>query len=366
MKAYTFKRNKDFNFINNKSVSILSPLDRDSFALLPSGPSRETRNKETNSINKDTMPLDTPVKPEYDTERVLKSENDKRRNKSKDDNILSSTLSPSNIEYDTSTLLPSGANHNSPSLSFPCLTRESRKTAFRFADCGRSMVEMLGTLAIMGVLSIGGIMGYSYAIDKYHANQIVNDVNLRGIDLIAQASRGGDFSLAEWPTKTSSDLDIGLEIDEATNTTEGGIYVNGVEKCICEIIADDLLPEEVELVIDGESYVSGACGETNKMVFYYDAVAEALGETCNGPTVDGVCQPCEEGLKWSKKANACICASNTEFLYSGSCYSCPVGTTTADNGTECNCPSDYIITKHTVKQNVENVDYKGCAKCIMH
>lgn len=32
----------------------------------------------------------------------------------------------------------------------------------------------------------------------------------------------------------------------------------------------------------------------------------------------------------------------------------------------CNCPSDYIITKHTVKQNVENVDYKGCAKCIMH
>ena len=64
-------------------------------------------------------------------------------------------------------------------------------------ESGRSMVEMLGTLAVMGVLSIGGIMGYSYAVDKYHANQIMNDVNLRGIDLIAQASRGGDFSLAE-------------------------------------------------------------------------------------------------------------------------------------------------------------------------
>ena len=34
---------------------------------------------------------------------------------------------------------------------------------------GRSMVEMLETLAIIGVLSIGGIAGYSYGMDKYRA-----------------------------------------------------------------------------------------------------------------------------------------------------------------------------------------------------
>ncbi len=172
---------------------------------------------------------------------------------------------------------------------------------------------MLGTLAVMGVLSIGGIMGYSYAVDKHHANQIMNDVNLRGIDLIAQASRGGDFSLDEWPTKTSGDLDIGLEVDEATNTTEGGIYVKDVEKDICEIIADDLLPEDVELVIDGESYVSGACGETNKMVFYYDAVAEALGggnQKCDGPVVDGKCEPCEYPFSWNE--TECVCPQGFE------------------------------------------------------
>ena len=179
---------------------------------------------------------------------------------------------------------------------------------------GRSMVEMLGTLAVMGVLSIGGIMGYSYAVDKYHANQIMNDVNLRGIDLVAQASRGGDFSLDEWPTKTSADYDIGLEIDEATNTTEGGIYINGVEKDICEIIADDLLPEKVELVIDGEAYTSGKCGETNKMVFYYDAVAEALGEKdegCNGVLIDGVCMDCPENATVSADKTNCICSSGS-------------------------------------------------------
>ena len=41
------------------------------------------------------------------------------------------------------------------------------------SELGRSMVEMLGTLAIMGVLTIGGIAGYRYAINKSNANTIL-------------------------------------------------------------------------------------------------------------------------------------------------------------------------------------------------
>ena len=43
---------------------------------------------------------------------------------------------------------------------------------------GRSMVEMLGVLAIIGVLSIGGISGYRYAMNRHEANQIVNDITM--------------------------------------------------------------------------------------------------------------------------------------------------------------------------------------------
>ena len=39
---------------------------------------------------------------------------------------------------------------------------------------GRSMVEMLGVLAIIGVLSVAGIAGYTIAMQKYRANEIVN------------------------------------------------------------------------------------------------------------------------------------------------------------------------------------------------
>lgn len=39
---------------------------------------------------------------------------------------------------------------------------------------GRSMVEMLGVLAIIGVLSIGGISGYTVAMRRYKANEIID------------------------------------------------------------------------------------------------------------------------------------------------------------------------------------------------
>ncbi|MBQ8869865.1 MAG: type II secretion system protein [Alphaproteobacteria bacterium] len=41
----------------------------------------------------------------------------------------------------------------------------------KICELGRSMVEMLGVLAIIGVLSVGGITGYSKAMMKYKLNK---------------------------------------------------------------------------------------------------------------------------------------------------------------------------------------------------
>lgn len=41
---------------------------------------------------------------------------------------------------------------------------------------GRSMIEMLGVLAIIGVLSVGGIAGYSKAMMKFKVNKTVDQV----------------------------------------------------------------------------------------------------------------------------------------------------------------------------------------------
>ena len=44
---------------------------------------------------------------------------------------------------------------------------------------GRSMVEMLGTLAIVGVLSVGAIGGYSYAMNKHRTNELIYEATKR-------------------------------------------------------------------------------------------------------------------------------------------------------------------------------------------
>ena len=43
---------------------------------------------------------------------------------------------------------------------------------------GRSMIEMLGVLAIIGVLSVGGIAGYSKAMSKYRINKTIEQISL--------------------------------------------------------------------------------------------------------------------------------------------------------------------------------------------
>ncbi len=42
---------------------------------------------------------------------------------------------------------------------------------------GRSMIEMLGVLAIIGVLSVGGIAGYSKAMTKFKVNKTIDLVS---------------------------------------------------------------------------------------------------------------------------------------------------------------------------------------------
>ena len=56
-------------------------------------------------------------------------------------------------------------------------------------ESGRSMVEMLGVLAIIGVLSIGGIAGYTLAMNRYRANEILNAA--AEVSITALSANGG-------------------------------------------------------------------------------------------------------------------------------------------------------------------------------
>ncbi len=52
------------------------------------------------------------------------------------------------------------------------------KTFYKSEQSGRSMVEMLGVLAIIGVLSVGGIAGYSKAMTKFKISKATDQVSM--------------------------------------------------------------------------------------------------------------------------------------------------------------------------------------------
>jgi type II secretory pathway pseudopilin PulG len=56
-----------------------------------------------------------------------------------------------------------------------CRGKYQMKNHKNRVELGRSMVEMLGVLAIIGVLSVGAIAGYQKAMNKYRINKFLND-----------------------------------------------------------------------------------------------------------------------------------------------------------------------------------------------
>ena len=58
---------------------------------------------------------------------------------------------------------------------------------------GRSMVEMLGVLAIIGVLSVGGIAGYSKAMNKFKINKTTDQVTMLVANIRTLYSSQGNY-----------------------------------------------------------------------------------------------------------------------------------------------------------------------------
>ena len=94
------------------------------------------------------------------------------------------------------------------------------------SQTGRSMVEMLGVLAIIGVLSVGGIAGYTMAMNKYKANEVTNAAAQLAILAEAKyATTGTDIASGYDAQKlgyAAADKIGGLAATAITATTSSG------------------------------------------------------------------------------------------------------------------------------------------------
>ena len=93
----------------------------------------------------------------------------------------------------------------------------------RTNESGRSMVEMLGVLAIIGVLSIGGIAGYSMAMNRYRANEALDVANKYAVIVYSgyQTAKATNGSTDNLPTLKAA----GLTTNSDATKTPGGVTI---------------------------------------------------------------------------------------------------------------------------------------------
>ena len=64
------------------------------------------------------------------------------------------------------------------------------------SEKGRSMVEMLGVLAVIGVLTMGGIAGYVFAMEKHRSNILLAEMNDIHNQIALLLLRGNVFGIS--------------------------------------------------------------------------------------------------------------------------------------------------------------------------
>ena len=106
--------------------------------------------------------VDTRVKPEYDKCTIFKGLDVVRQCATLLERLKTHIKIPPLFCYPRAWLLARPEDLDS---------RVKPENDYKVMQCGRSMIEMLGVLAIIGVLSVGGIAGYSKAMETYKINK---------------------------------------------------------------------------------------------------------------------------------------------------------------------------------------------------
>ena len=172
-------------------------------------------------------------------------------------------------------------------------------------ETGRSMVEMLGVLAVVGVLSIGGVAGYRYAVDKMNANEIINELKKRAITASQQRVLGQTLSLADYGDRAliKGTYSVSPISDYNGDASQFALAVAGVPERVCDMILESDWALPTEKAVNGGSCVEGANGNTMTFAFNNALGSDDAGNGSNGegnegnndPT-DTPTQKCEAGF----------------------------------------------------------------------
>ena len=106
---------------------------------------------------------------------------------------------------------------------------------YKRSQKGRSMVEMLGVLAIIGVLSVGGLYGYGVAMKKHKANELLHQASMLAATISAQIQSKGQL-----PTTIENfgDGKYGtFNPPSEANAEQFTMQITGMDEAVCTQVA---------------------------------------------------------------------------------------------------------------------------------
>ena len=152
---------------------------------------------------------------------------------------------------------------------------------------GRSMIEMLGVLAIIGILSIAALIGFTYAMNKHRANETIHDVMLRGTNVpmideyYYDKASGYEF---RFPGLVNNGRQ-GTYYPMTTKKDAGSSYyveATGVTYRVCELILK-MNPTDIDQIVVGNTVYTGdsdICGNADGLAMKFCFGSD--GTICDG------------------------------------------------------------------------------------
>ena len=203
---------------------------------------------------------------------------------------------------------------------------------------GRSMIEMLGVLAIVGVLSVGGIAGYSKAMTKFKINKVIDQVTHIATNIRTLYAQQTTYDGLSTPNAIAMGvMPDGISTSNLTNYQgsgnsdyydnvnpfNGGIIVYSNYNTDGFVISYTGLPKEACITLAtydwGSNYSSGLVAISVSNTSYLSGPEHAFSSLYNNCDADGwyesVACPGDADnpapMSVTKAAQACNCEDNS-------------------------------------------------------
>ena len=260
---------------------------------------------------------------------------------------------------------------------------------------GRSMVEMLGVLAVIGVLTIIGIAGFKMAINKAKANNLVADMNrLAHIVVMDKFSGYSEEAIQRAVDEHNQSTEYPGEYEYRTTQVFAIKTKNAIGKTLCQQVAslgwklplatylnkvkiegtfdEKQCTDENELIwaftndlsacpdcplgdFDCTPYANRECGTCDSIEYTpnnADCNGNANGQYC----LEGQCVPCGPNHFWQNNVGCTECADSSSYstgtTYRHSCL------TTMFYRTDVNSLNGCFINR-----DIASTDEKSCKAC---